>query len=110
MKQVGFEREAEIFQAFGHPVRLRLLAFLAEGPRCTCEIEPAMDLDQSTIARHLITLKRAGILSSYKEGVKVMYRIQDKRALELLRKVSALAADNLRQELAQLEVRRRDGP
>lgn len=103
MKQMGFEREAEVFQALGHPVRLRLLGFLAEGPRCTCEIEPAFDIDQSTISRHLITLKRAGILSSYKEGVKVMYRVQDKRVLGLLRTVSALIKDTMRQELERLE-------
>jgi len=105
MKEVGFEREAEIFQALGHPVRLRLLSFLAEGPRCTCEIEPAFDIDQSTISRHLITLKRAGILSSYKEGVKVIYRVQDKRVLGLLRTVSELIQDTMRQELERQEAK-----
>lgn len=101
----AYEREAQFLQAMAHPVRLFLLKFLADGPRCNCEIEPLLDLDHSTISRHLNTLKRAGILSSYRDGVKVMFRIRDERVLEMIRTVSAIETEKMRAELAKLEAK-----
>lgn len=77
-------REAELFAALGHPIRLKLLELLADGPRCACELEPAFDLNQSTISRHLTTLRGAGVLDAHKEGVKVIYAIRDDRVLEIV--------------------------
>lgn len=84
-------------------MRLAVLRFLAEGPRCSCEFDPLLHLDQSTISRHLNTLKRAGVLSSFKDGVKVMYQVKDVRTINLLHQVSAMVAAGMRQELALLE-------
>jgi len=100
-----FEREAQFLGALAHPVRLWLLAFLAGGPRCGCEIEPLLDLDHSTVSRHLGTLKRAGVLDSYRDGVKVMYGIKDARVLDLLRDASDLVVRGARAALARLEAR-----
>jgi len=101
----SFELEAAYLQAMAHPVRLYLLHFLASGPKCNCEIVPSLGLDHSTISRHLNTLKRAGILSSYKEGVKVMFHIQDERVLALMETVSAMVAKGMREELTKLETK-----
>jgi ArsR family transcriptional regulator len=104
-----FALEARFLQAISHPVRLCLLHFLADGPRCNCEIVPSLNLDQSTISRHLNTLKRAGILASYKDGVKVMFRIQDGRVLDLMDNVSTIVAESIRMELAKLEAKQGRG-
>ncbi|MFB6285456.1 MAG: ArsR/SmtB family transcription factor [Candidatus Bipolaricaulia bacterium] len=69
-------REAEIFSALGHPVRLTLVKLLADGPRCACELEPQFDLNQSTISRHLTTLRRAGVIEGHKDGVKRTYAMR----------------------------------
>jgi ArsR family transcriptional regulator len=102
-----YEREAEFFQALGHPIRLRLLGLLAEGGRCACELQPELEMDQSTIARHLLTLKRAGILRSRKEGVRVIYELADERVLEVLKLTSALIIDSMKERLPALEAGRR---
>jgi len=101
----SYEREAHFLQALAHPVRLAIVKFLAEGPRCGCEIEPFLALDHSTISRHLATLKRVGALSSYKEGVKVMYRVRDERILELVHAVSTLVVQAIREDLAAVEAK-----
>lgn len=87
--------EAELFVALGHPVRLRLLELLADGPRCACELEPQFNLNQSTVSRHLNTLQRAGILRSHKEGVKVSYEIRDERVWEIIERARAVIDDAL---------------
>ena len=101
-----YAREAELFQALGHPLRLHLLELLREGGRCACELQPELGVDQSTVARHLLTLKRAGVLRSRKEGVRVIYELADERVLEILELASQLIIDSMKERLEVLEARR----
>lgn len=100
-----YEREAEFFQALGHPIRLKLLDFLKEGPRCACEVEPEFPLDQSTISRHLSVLKRAGIVQARKEGVKVIYELKDERVLEIRKILREMLAEKAKEEIELLKAR-----
>lgn len=102
-----YEREAEFFRALGHPIRLRLLSLLMEGGRCACELQPELEVNQSTIARHLLTLKRAGILRTWKDGVRVIYELADERVLEILKTASELIIDSTKERLEVLETGRR---
>jgi len=101
-----YEREAEFFQALGHPIRLGLLGLLWEGGRCACELAPELAVDQSTVARHLLTLKRAGLLRSRKEGVRVVYELADERVLEVLELASQVIIDSMKERLKVLEAGR----
>lgn len=69
----GHNREAEFFQALAHHARLALLDHLEKGPRCACEIILGIDLDQSTVSRHLSTLRRCGVLKARKDAVRVFH-------------------------------------
>ncbi len=105
-----YEREAEFFLALGHPVRLRLLELLAGGGRCACELESELSLDQSTISRHLLTLKRAGMLKATKDGVRVIYELADERVLQILSLVSEVIIASMSEQLAVLKARGRLQP
>lgn len=78
------ERIAEIGQALGHPTRLQILRLLAKGELCGCEIVPEFELDQSGISRHLSVLKRAGLIDSRRDGVRIYWKLADRRVAELL--------------------------
>lgn len=92
-----YDREAAFFQALAHPARLMLLDLIGEGPRCACEILPSVELDQSTVSRHLSTLRRAGVLKARREGVRVLYEVSDPRIFELRR----LAGEILRARMEE---------
>ncbi len=79
-----YEVQAEYFKALSHPLRIRIVHYLKEGERCVCKIVPYLKEEQSNVSRHLAALKRAGILSSRKEGVSVYYRVQDENVYEIL--------------------------
>jgi len=79
-----YEAQAEYFKALSHPVRIRIVHYLKKGERCVCEIVPYLKEEQSNVSRHLSALKRAGILSSRKEGVSVYYSIKDENVYEIL--------------------------
>jgi DNA-binding transcriptional ArsR family regulator len=76
--------QAEIFKSIAHPTRIEILQLLRHGERCVCEIFPALEVEQPTVSRHLSILKKEGIVSSRKDGLKVIYTIEDKRIFDLL--------------------------
>ncbi len=76
--------QADIFKSLAHPTRLRILNLLREGERCVCEIMPPLEMEQSNVSRHLAILKKEGILSSRKEGLKVIYEVNDPKVFDIL--------------------------
>jgi len=84
LKQKIYETLAEYFKALSHPTRIKIVEYLRERERCVCEIFPYLGEEQSNISRHLAALKRAGILSSRKEGVSVFYKVQDENVFKIL--------------------------
>ncbi len=78
------QHHAEIFKALSHPVRIAILNLLREGERCVCEFVPALEIEQPNVSRHLAVLKREGIISSRKDGLKVIYKVTDPRVFKLL--------------------------
>jgi len=73
-RQAGIR--AVILKALAHPVRVLILEALSKGDKCVCELNDLADIDQSNISRHLSVLKRAGIVSDRRHGMKVFYHLR----------------------------------
>jgi len=69
------EIRAKIIKAMSHPVRLMMIDFLKGGERPFSEMFELFKLDKSTVSKHLLVLKEAGIVSSRKEGMDMIYTI-----------------------------------
>jgi ArsR family transcriptional regulator len=91
MESTAVELKSEVLEALAHPNRIRILEFLRQGPRCNCEIAPELDIEQSNLSRHLKILVQAGILMSWKEGLRVNFRVVDARTFKLLDIAAAIA-------------------
>ena len=76
MKYEQAKITAEILKALAHPVRVLIVKALTKGDRCVCELNELADIDQSNISRHLAILKKSGILSDRRVGMKVFYHLQ----------------------------------
>src|SRR3990170_7957368 len=85
------ELAAEVLAALGHPNRIRILEFLRAGGRCNCEMAPALGLEQSNLSRHLKILVQAGILASWKDGLRVNFKVADNRIFKILELVGVIA-------------------
>ena len=85
-------RIAEIGKALAHPVRVKMLRLLADGERCGCEFAPLLQIDSSVVSRYLAVLFRTGLVTSRREGVRVMWRLVDSSILDILQQVEDLAA------------------
>ena len=76
MKYQQAKVRADILKALAHPVRVLLVNALTDGDRCVCELNALADIDQSNISRHLAMLKKAGIVSDRRDGMKVFYHLE----------------------------------
>ncbi len=71
------EMQARCFRALGHPMRIALVELMRDGPICSCVIEPKLGLSQSNAAKHLAILRDSGLVSSYRDGTRVMCQVLD---------------------------------
>ncbi|WP_255193108.1 winged helix-turn-helix domain-containing protein [Natronobeatus ordinarius] len=64
------DEEIEIFSTLGSETRYRILLILdaAEKPVCVCELEPYLEVGQSSISQSLSQLRKDGLVSRTKEG------------------------------------------
>lgn len=85
------EVKAGMLSALAHPNRIRILEFISDGMKCNCEIAPALGLEQSNLSRHLKILVQEGILSSWKDGLRVNYSISDKRIFNIINLAGTVA-------------------
>ena len=53
----------------GDPVRAGILALLASGPHCVCEMAAAMGERQNNVSNHLAKLRRAGLVRASRHMV-----------------------------------------
>jgi len=70
-----YEMKAVVMQALAHPIRLKIVDFLAGGEKCVCEIVEIVAGERTNISKHLSILQKADILSSRKAGLKVFYKV-----------------------------------
>ena len=65
--------------------RLMILTFLAKDKKCVCEIWKYLDLPQNLVSHHLKVLKNFKLISSQKEGSKVIYWINQEKITQYLK-------------------------
>ena len=69
------DRLEELFKALGDRTRLRILALLAAGEVCVCNIHESLNLPQPTVSRHLAYLRKSGLVDTRRDGVWMHYRL-----------------------------------
>ena len=67
----------KVMKALSDPNRVKMVKMLQRRVMCVCEIQTALGLAQSTASKHLKVLEEAGLISFFKEGPWVNYRLAD---------------------------------
>lgn len=76
---------AQLLKLLANEHRLLILCALMSGPLTVGEIHTfSPNISDSALSQHLNQLKTAGILDSEKQGMNVVYRIQDQRVVALI--------------------------
>ena len=90
MEERVFELKAEVLKVLAQPTRLKILELLRHGERCICEIVPAIKGEQSNISRHISLMQKSHLVTTRKDGVKVMVKVKDPKIFEILDHVGFL--------------------
>jgi ArsR family transcriptional regulator len=80
-----YEVKAEFFKMLGHPVRIRVLELLQEGPMPVRDLLAAISVEPSNLSQQLALLRRSGIVVSSREGATVRYALAGTDVADLLR-------------------------
>lgn len=92
------EIRSKIIKAMAHPVRLMLIDGLRAGERPFSELFNLFELDKSTVSKHLLLLKEAGIVSSRKHGPDMIYSLEVPCVTEFFGCVTAVIESNVRRQ------------
>lgn len=74
-----------LLRALGDETRYKLASALLEGERCACELPKLVGRAQPTVSLQLKHLLNAGVVSSRRDGKKILYRLSGTRARKILR-------------------------
>jgi ArsR family transcriptional regulator, arsenate/arsenite/antimonite-responsive transcriptional repressor len=69
----------KLFKALSDDTRIRILKVLLERECCVCEIMQALNITQSRASRNLGILEDAGFIKSRRDGLWVVYSIDEQR-------------------------------
>ena len=75
MKDVQLEQLETVFKALADMTRLRILRLLMAGEVCVCDIHETLRIPQAKASRHLAYLRRAGLVSTRREGLWIHYSL-----------------------------------
>ena len=80
-----YQAKAEFFRMLGHPVRIRVLELLTEKPQPVRDLLSTLDIEASSLSQQLGVLRRAGIVTSRRDGNTVVYALAGGDVAELMR-------------------------
>jgi ArsR family transcriptional regulator len=94
-KQLLFDQFAIVAKTLGHSHRLELIEQLAQGERSVEILAARIGLSVANASQHLQHLRRAGLVTTRREGKFVHYRLSDEAVLGLLGALRRIAERNL---------------
>jgi ArsR family transcriptional regulator len=97
-----FELLADFLKVIAQPTRLKILEVLRGRELCVCEIVPLVDGEQSNISKHISLLEKYGLVSTRREGVRVLVKANP-LVYEVLEKASQVLRNLLQEQKKRLD-------
>ncbi|MER6105420.1 metalloregulator ArsR/SmtB family transcription factor [Streptomyces sp. NPDC001832] len=90
-----YQAKAEFFRMLGHPVRIRVLELLQDGPTPVRELLAAIEVEPSSLSQQLAVLRRSGIVTSTREGSTVVYGLAGGDVADLMKAARRILTEML---------------
>lgn len=89
----GYQKQAQLFRALSHPVRLRILDILSRQEACVCHLTAILGKRQPYVSQQLATLREAGLVTDRRDGTLIYYSLADEHLAELLEEGKTVVQD-----------------
>lgn len=76
--------KADFFKALAHPLRINILEILCDGDKNVNELQTLCGVEGAAVSQQLAILRNKSIVTTRKEGTRVLYSLQDPMIKELL--------------------------
>nr|WP_260421198.1 metalloregulator ArsR/SmtB family transcription factor [Streptomyces sp. SID2888] len=90
-----YQAKAEFFRMLGHPVRIRILELLQDGPMPVRDLLAEIEIEPAALSQQLAVLRRSGIVTSVREGSTVVYELAGGDVAELMRAARRILTEML---------------
>lgn len=94
-KTTLFEQFARVGKALASGKRLELLDLLAQGERDVASLAAAADLGVTTASAHLQTLRQANLVTTRRDGTRILYRLAGRDVADLYARLRDVARSHL---------------
>lgn len=98
-----YKLKAEFFKTLAHPARVRILELLVVGERSVGEMLPDVGLEASHLSQQLAVLRRAGVVSTRKQGNAVIYALASPDIAEFMATARKVLAGLLTDQVVLLK-------
>ena len=98
-RKMQLEARSKVIKAIGHPTRLFIIDELHKGEKCVYELTEMIGADTSTVSKHLLVLKNAGIVSDDKRGLQVYYTLKVTCIVEFLECIQHVVETNAKENM-----------
>jgi len=106
-----YQAKAEFFRMLGHPVRIRVLELLQDGPMPVRDLLSQIEVERSNLSQQLAVLRRSGIVTATRDGDTVVYALAGGDVADLMRAARRILTELLADQqdlLAELREADRD--
>ncbi|WP_281904385.1 ArsR/SmtB family transcription factor [Phytohabitans aurantiacus] len=94
-KTTLFDQFARVGKALASGKRLELLDLLAQGERDVASLAAAADLGLTTASAHLQTLRQANLVTTRRDGTRVLYSLAGRDVADLFARLREVAQSHL---------------
>lgn len=106
-----YQLKAEFFKTLGHPARIKILELLAQREWSVAELLPEVGLEASHLSQQLGVLRRAGVVTSRKQGNSVIYAMSSPDMSVLMAVARTVLTDMLNDQADLLDrLQQEDSP
>jgi ArsR family transcriptional regulator len=98
-----YQAKAEFFRMLGHPVRIRVLELLQDGPLPVRDLLASIEVEPSNLSQQLAVLRRSGIVTSSRDGSTVVYQLAGGDVADLMRAARRILTEMLAGQKELLE-------
>lgn len=104
-----YQAKAAFFRMLGHPVRIRILELLGEGPQPVRALLDDTGIEASNLSQQLAVLRRAGIIVSTRDGTSVVYSLAGPDVADLMRAARRILTEMITGQSELLDALRQTG-
>lgn len=103
MVELAYKIKSDFLRVLAHPLRLQIIELLKKGEKRAGDIVRALGIPQSSLSRHLLALREAGILRSRQQGTVIFYSLEDEGIFQVLRPIAELLRNKLKKTATVLD-------